>query len=117
MIGDWFWFILSALASFRLTRLLVSDKICEFIRRPFLEEIEEINDQGETEIYIGIKGKGVRAWIGELLSCYWCTGVWTSLFLILLFFNFPLLGKSVITVFAVAGLAGILETLARKQLE
>ncbi len=29
-----------------------------------------------------VKGKGLRKWIGELLSCYWCTGVWVSAFFI-----------------------------------
>lgn len=117
MSENWFWFILLGLASFRLTRLIVFDKICEFLRKPFLEELEEENEQGELEQYIGIKGEGLRAWIGELLSCYWCTGVWTSLFLFLLFFYSPLIGKGFIAVFAVAGFAGIIETFVRKNLE
>lgn len=117
MSENWFWFILLGLASFRLTRLVVYDKICEFLRKPFLEELEELNEQGDIEQYIGIKGTGLRAWIGELLSCYWCTGMWASIFLFLLFLYSPFIGKGIIAVFAIAGLAGIIETLIQKYLE
>ncbi|MDQ7860281.1 DUF1360 domain-containing protein [Peribacillus frigoritolerans] len=26
------------------------------------------------------KEKGLLGWIGQLLSCFWCVGVWVSLF-------------------------------------
>ncbi|MEH7255563.1 DUF1360 domain-containing protein, partial [Neobacillus niacini] len=42
---DLFTFILLALASFRLTRLIVFDKITEFIRQPFFDEIKEENEE------------------------------------------------------------------------
>ena len=67
------------LAVFRLTRLIVFDKIMEPFRRPFFTEIEEKDEQGKVEIYLIPKEKGIRSWIGELLSCYWCTGFWVSL--------------------------------------
>lgn len=117
MEENWFWFILLGLASFRLTRLIVYDKICEFLRKPFLEEMEEVNEQGEIEQFIGIKGQGLRAWVGELLSCYWCTGGWASLFLFLFFLYSPFFGKGTIAILAIAGLAGIIETFVNKNLD
>ncbi|WP_404449375.1 DUF1360 domain-containing protein [Sutcliffiella horikoshii] len=114
MLEGWFWFLLLGLASFRVTRLIVLDKIAGFIRRPFMEEVEEKNDQGELEEYIIIKGKGLRRWIGDLLSCYWCTGVWVTTGLFLLVSFYPFAGKPVLIIFAAAGIAGILESIVAR---
>ncbi|NMH71906.1 DUF1360 domain-containing protein [Bacillus sp. RO2] len=114
LLESWFWFFLLGLASFRLTRLLVLDKIAGFIRKPFMEEIEEKNEKGEIEEYIVIKGKGLRRWMGELLSCYWCTGVWVTTGLFLLITFYPLLGKPVLIIFAAASVAGILESIVTR---
>ncbi|CAG9620464.1 DUF1360 domain-containing protein [Sutcliffiella rhizosphaerae] len=117
MMDSWFWFLLLGLASFRLTRLLVYDKIARIIRKSFLDEIEEINEKGEVEEYIVIKGKGLRRWFGELLSCYWCTGVWATTCLFFLVNYFPLIGQPVLIIFAAAGIAGILESAVTKIIE
>ncbi len=74
---------LLSLAVFRLARLLVFDTIMAPLRSLFHEEKEEKDADGNIETYIVIKGTGVRAFIGELLSRYWCTGVWCAGFLIL----------------------------------
>ncbi|WP_339149697.1 MULTISPECIES: DUF1360 domain-containing protein [unclassified Sutcliffiella] len=117
MLESWFWFLLLGLASFRLTRLIVLDKIAAFIRRPFMEEIEEKNDKGEIEEYIVLKGKGIRRWIGELLSCYWCTGIWVTTGLFLLMMFYPLAGKPVLFILAAAGIAGIIESILSKLID
>ncbi|WP_102271795.1 DUF1360 domain-containing protein [Cytobacillus massiliigabonensis] len=109
--------LILALASFRLTRLLVYDKITEFIRRPFFEELEETNKDGEIEIYLVPKKGRIRGFFGNLLSCYWCTGVWVSIFLCLLYiFNTPL-ALPILLVLAVAGLAALIETAVQKWME
>ncbi|WP_223700650.1 DUF1360 domain-containing protein [Sutcliffiella deserti] len=110
----WYWFILLGLASFRLTRLIVSDKITYFLRRPFVEEVEEVDENGEMESYLIIKGKGIRAWIGELISCHWCTGVWVTTGLFFLYKFYPFLGESVLVIFAAAGVAGIVESFVNR---
>ncbi|NCU18924.1 DUF1360 domain-containing protein [Pallidibacillus pasinlerensis] len=102
-------FVLIALATFRLTRLIVFDKITEFVRKPFIEEVEEINEHGEIEFYIETKGSGLRKWIGELLSCHWCTGMWVSIFLILFYLYFPFYAQIAILILAVAAVAAIIE--------
>ncbi len=114
MLENWFWFLLLGLASFRLTRLIVLDMITSFIRKPFMEEIEEKNDKGEIEEYIVIKGTGLRGFVGELLSCYWCTGVWVTTGLFILVTFYPFAGKPVLIIFAAAGVAGILESIVAK---
>jgi len=105
----WFEFVLISLASFRLTRLLIYDKITFFIRRPFHEIVDEELPDGTVESYLHIKGRGLRRWIGELLSCYWCTGIWSSLLLYgAYYFNLRWV-ESFILILAIAGFAAIIE--------
>lgn len=109
--------LILALASFRLTRLIVYDKITERIRSPFFQEIEEENDVGEKEIYLIPKKEGVRGFIGALLSCYWCTGMWTSIFLCAAYLFYFSAAVPIILILAVAGLAAIMETILQRFLD
>ena len=109
-------FILLSLASFRLTRLIVYDKITAFLRKPFFDEVEKKNKKGEVEIYIIPKKSGIKGWIGELLSCYWCTGIWSAIIIVAALFFFPYWSNPVIVVLAVAGLASLIETIVQRLL-
>lgn len=104
------------LAIFRLTRLIVFDKIMEPFRRPFFTEIEEKDEQGKVEIYLIPKEKGIRSWIGELLSCYWCTGFWVSLCVTLLYMTHSMVGEIFIFIFAVAAVGSLIEVLVSRVL-
>lgn len=106
-----FHFILLTLASFRLTRLIVFDKITEWIRRPFFIEWTEENDNGELETYIKPKDSGIKSWIGELLSCYWCTGIWSAIGLYVGYLYIPIVFSHVIIILAIAGVAALIETM------
>ncbi|NYE05483.1 hypothetical protein F4694_002236 [Bacillus niacini] len=106
-------FTLLALASFRLTRLIVFDKITEFLRDPFFDEIEEENEDGTMEVYYLPKATPIKKFIGELLSCYWCTGVWVSAAMVIGYLLLPFVFVPIILVFAVAGLAAILESIVQ----
>ncbi|MCA1031121.1 DUF1360 domain-containing protein [Bacillus timonensis] len=105
-----------ALAHFRLTRLLVFDRITEFIRRPFIEEVEEEED-GEVVTYIKFKGNGLRRWIGELLSCYWCTGVWCAFFLYGAWVYWPVGTEPLVIILAIAAIGAIIESVIQKLIE
>lgn len=113
MINNALDLILLSLASFRLTRLIVFDKITSFIRKPFFQEEEEKNEKGEIEIYIVPKKSGFKGWVGELLSCYWCTGVWITIFIVCISYFIPYWSGPLIVVLAVAGLASLLETIVQ----
>lgn len=117
MINGWLEFILLLLAAFRLTRLVVFDKITNFIRRPFHNEIEETDPNGNTFTYIEIKGKGLQYWVGELLSCYWCTGMWCTALLLGLMVVWPTGSDVLITLLAIAGAAGICESIVQRLVE
>ncbi|MCM3690188.1 DUF1360 domain-containing protein [Neobacillus niacini] len=106
-------FILLGLACFRLTRLIVFDKITEFLRQPFFDEIAEENEDGTVEVYYLPKSTPIKKFIGELLSCYWCTGVWISAGVVTGYFFLPALFVPIILVFAVAGMAAFLEAVVQ----
>lgn len=108
--------ILLGLASFRLTRLIVFDKITEFIRRPFFDEVEEQEADGTIEIYLIPKKSGVKGWVGELLSCYWCTGIWVSMLLAGLHLYQSTVGEYIIIVLAIAAIGSIIETVISKMI-
>lgn len=110
---NFFTFLLLSLAVFRLTRLIVFDKITEFLRSPFFDEIEEVNENGEVEIYYIPKKSGWRHFFGELLSCYWCTGIWAAAGIIGVYFLLPDIAYVIILILAVAGIAAILETIVQ----
>lgn len=109
-----FEFFLLSLASFRITRLIVFDTITTFLRKPFHEIVEEENEDGVVEKYLHIKGSGIKFWIGELLSCYWCVGVWISIILYSFLQVFPAFVGSIIIIFAIAAMASIVETVVSK---
>ncbi len=76
--------VLLGLASFRLSHLFVFDEIMNPIRKYFLNYEEEENVLGLTFPVPKPKGRGIRNFIGRILRCYWCTGVWMTLFLIVI---------------------------------
>ncbi|MCZ0756163.1 DUF1360 domain-containing protein [Anoxybacillus sp. J5B_2022] len=115
MSSPFFFFVL-ALASFRLTRLFVYDAITSFIRKPFHEIVEETLPDGTTETFLVVKGKGLRKWIGELLSCYWCTGIWCAALLYAGDMIWPAVFEPLVFVLAIAGCAAFLETIVQKLL-
>ncbi|WP_053217665.1 DUF1360 domain-containing protein [Virgibacillus senegalensis] len=108
---SWFTLGLLGLAAFRLTRLLVYDEITSFIRAPFHEEKEETLADGTTEVVIYIKGKGVRRFIGELLSCQWCTGIWSAACLYAGYVFWPFYFLPIIIILSVAAISSILEVI------
>ncbi|WHY93226.1 DUF1360 domain-containing protein [Neobacillus cucumis] len=110
-------FIILGLAAFRLTRLLVFDKITEFLRNPFFTEIVEENEQGEMEVYYVPKETPIKRFFGELLSCYWCTGIWSSIVLVLLHYVYFALYEPLVLILAIAGLSSILETIVQNWLQ
>jgi len=78
-----------AAASFRLSKLVVHEKVESWIRRPFVDE-----KAGRP------KGRRLRFAIGELLSCTRCTGAWSSLGLVALRLHSPAAGRTVSAVLA-----------------
>ncbi|NRD78453.1 DUF1360 domain-containing protein [Bacillus sp. BRMEA1] len=110
-------FFILSLACFRLTRLIVFDKITEFIRAPFYDEVREVNPDGEEEVYYIPKQTGIKHFFGELLSCYWCTGIWMASAIVIVYYLFPAFSAPVIVILAVAGFGAIIEAIVQHFIE
>lgn len=80
--------LLLALATFRLTRLFVYDKITLWFRSLFLDSRENTLD-GVVYIERTKPFSGPRRTISDLLACPWCISVWFALLLSTLYFLAP----------------------------
>ena len=114
---DIFHFLLIGLASFRLTRLFVYDKITEFIRNPFLQEITEVDESGQEITYTIPKEKGLRRFFGELISCHWCTGIWVSTFLVCFYLFYPAVAYIPILILSISAVGSVIETYTQKSID
>lgn len=101
---SWMTYIMLILASYRLTHLIVFDKITEFIRKPFVKKVKVETDNGpETK-------EVPKSMVGYLLKCYWCAGVWSAGLLGGAYLLFPKVTFVIILIFSIAGGQSILET-------
>jgi hypothetical protein len=101
---SWMTFLMLILASYRLTHLIVFDKITEFVRKPFMKKIEV-----ETEH--GLEEKDVpKNMFGYLLNCYWCAGVWSALLIGGGYLLFPKITSIIVLILSIAGGQCIIET-------
>lgn len=89
--------LLMALASFRITRLVVYDKISRWFRDLF-----------ETE-----SKSGIMLTIHDLLNCPWCIGFWSALIIVVAYFVFDW-AWSVIFFLAVAGVGSLIQLYANQ---
>ena len=80
--------VLLALASMRITRLLVYDKITKFFREFFVDK-KVVERDGVKFVEITPLTRGIRATIYDLLNCPWCIGIWSSLVVTFCYFVFP----------------------------
>jgi hypothetical protein len=67
---------LAGVASFKLSRLVTKKKVAAPLRAPFTRYQGEGDAPGEVEERA--RGTGVRAAIGQLLTCPYCVGVWVA---------------------------------------
>ncbi|MCR8660122.1 DUF1360 domain-containing protein [Paenibacillus endoradicis] len=106
---SWIQLVILILASFRVTHLIVYDNITWFLRAPFMMIVQVTDESGQTIQQVHIKGNGLRRWIGTLLVCHWCVGIWSALLLVILYYFVPL-SSFIILGFAVAGMGSIIES-------
>ncbi|MBN2481546.1 MAG: DUF1360 domain-containing protein [Bacteroidales bacterium] len=87
--------IMIVLASYRLTRIVVFEKIFKFFR-DFIRTKEKY---------------AVLNTIKFIITCPWCMGVWMSMIVVLLFFMVPF-GKIIVYIMAISGVASFIIMLA-----
>jgi hypothetical protein len=96
-------FVLLSLATFRVVRLFVYDKITKFLRNIFLKR-EEVDG-----IFLWSKyTSGPLRTVSDLLDCPWCLGVWAALPIVFFYFLTPLCWYP-ICMLAVAGMASFIQ--------
>jgi hypothetical protein len=83
--------LLIILASYRMTRILVFEKIFKYFR--------DVLKNRENLYVIGT--------VHSMITCPWCAGVWVTLIIIVLYFLVPY-GVLLVYVLALAGLASML---------
>ena len=104
-------FALLGLAAARLTDIISTDQIMEWLRRPFVKmETTEIAGR-EVETRTG-RGRGLKKVIGDLLSCPWCVGVWVAASLTYAYYLMPSVIWVFILIMAIAEIGSLLQTLS-----
>lgn len=68
-----FEFIILSLATFRLTRLFVHDKVTAFFREQFYDARNL-----KSGIVLEKPKKGARRTLADLMSCQWCFSMWAG---------------------------------------
>ncbi|MCU6710700.1 DUF1360 domain-containing protein [Paenibacillus sp. J5C_2022] len=109
----WLQLAVLVLAAYRLTRLLVFDEITAFLRRPFLEESFQQDEEGRLVAVVEEKGGRIRSFFRYLLTCYWCMGIWCATIVVVLYLLFPSYMYPPLLILAVAGAAGVLESFVK----
>lgn len=98
---------LITLAAFRLTRLFGYDTITKWFREQFWDS--RIDESGQLEL---VKPEnGPRRTLADLMSCPWCLGLWFSSTVAFFYLLTPLAYFPTL-IFAIAGLASLLQVLA-----
>lgn len=97
------------LATFRLTRLFVYDKITHFLRDMFQHGAEVYTQEGITYYEKVPRTGGPLRTAYELLICPWCFSIWAGLFVTYAYFLRPQLFWLPILILAVSGLASAIQ--------
>jgi energy-converting hydrogenase Eha subunit G len=103
--------LLIILATFRLIRLFVYDKIFHFIRELFVRTEEVHTEQGVAYIERTEYEGGPLRTISELLGCPWCFGIWCGLMIAFFYFLTPLAWFPIL-VLAISGLGTIFQLIS-----
>lgn len=83
--------------------VLAKEKISTWIREPFVEE-------GDDHKPLHPEGTGIRAAIGELMTCTRCVGTWSALGLVALRTASPAAGRATVRVLALAGTNDLMQS-------
>lgn len=101
---DRFDIVILSLATFRIVRLVVYDKIFQFVRNWFFDDVAA--GQGTKP------PRGVRRTIAELIECQWCVGLWGALFVTFLYLSFDV-GRFFVLILAIAAVGSFLQNISK----
>jgi hypothetical protein len=95
--------VLLGLAAFRLIHLLTYDKIFDVVRAAFMDRKGARLKNAE---------RGWRRLMCEFMQCIWCTGMWSGLLVVTVYF-LGSWGRFAVIVLAVAGLGSLLQIVSK----
>lgn len=98
-------FLLLALATHKLARIVTKDWVTSPLRAPFTEFVETA---GAGELVERARGHGLRRAVGDLATCAYCVGPWIALGLAAGFATRPKETRFVATVFALTAVSDFL---------
>lgn len=102
--------VLMMFATFRVTRLVVYDKITRWFRELFVDK-QHIEREGSVQVELRPFGKGIRHTIHDLLQCPWCIGIWSGLIVASFYFLFSW-GWILILFLALSGAGSLVQILS-----
>mgnify|MGYP002682492405 CR=1 FL=1 len=102
-------FVLLGLAAARLSDVISTDDIMQWLREPFVGVEEEQIAGEEVQTRVG-RGRGIRKVLGELLCCPWCVGVWVAAGLTYAYFLLPRIIWLFLLLMAIAEVGSLLQT-------
>lgn len=102
--------LVMSFAAFRITRLIVYDKIARWFRELFASR-REYEEDGVTYVEVAPYPSGFRHTVYDLLNCPWCIGVWSALIVVFCYFVFAW-AWSVIFFLALAGAGSLIQVVA-----
>lgn len=103
--------VLITLATFRVIRLFVYDKITQWLRDLFLQKVSTAGSPGELVVVRQKFTTGPFRTISDLMSCPWCFGVWAAFVVSFFYFLTPLAWYPIFFM-AIAGVASLVQVLA-----
>ena len=92
-------FVVISLAAYRLTRLLVYDKVLNFLRDFIIKSKSEAGFVKSTQYF---------------LTCPWCAGIWMTLLIVVLYLYFPA-GRLFVNILAISGVASFIHIVISKR--
>lgn len=102
--------LIMILSAYRITHLVVFDKVFEPIRNLFVRRHYLAHEYGGFHVFFELQGGKVRRFIGQIMNCFWCAGVWVSAVVVALYVFGPTWITWVYIALAAAGVIGIIET-------
>lgn len=102
--------VMMAFAAFRITRLVVYDKITRWFRELFAQT-RQVERDGVAYVEVVPYPRGFAHTVYDLLTCPWCIGIWSSALVVFVYFIFPW-AWSVIFFLALAGAGSLLQVIA-----
>jgi len=102
---------LMALAAFRVTRLMVYDKITRWFRELFVQKKYLVDESGDEYVELIPYESGLLHTLHDLLGCPWCIGFWSSLVIVFCYFMFTW-AWILILFLAVAGVGSLFQLTA-----